>query len=34
MATFVLVDGGGGGGWCRERVARLLLARGHDASTP
>jgi len=34
MATFVLVHGGGHGGWCYQRVARLLRADGHDAYTP
>jgi pimeloyl-ACP methyl ester carboxylesterase len=34
MATFVLVHGGGHGGWCYQRVARLLRDHGHDAYTP
>jgi pimeloyl-ACP methyl ester carboxylesterase len=34
MATFVLVHGGGHGGWCYQRVARLLRDAGHDAYTP
>ena len=34
MATYVLVHGGGHGGWCYERVERLLRAAGHDVSTP
>ena len=34
MATFVLVHGGGHGGWCYQRVARLLRADGHDVYTP
>jgi pimeloyl-ACP methyl ester carboxylesterase len=34
MATFVLVHGGGHGGWCYEKVARLLRAAGHDVFTP
>jgi pimeloyl-ACP methyl ester carboxylesterase len=34
MATYVLVHGGGHGGWCYQRVARLLRAEGHDAFTP
>ena len=34
MATYVLVHGGGHGGWCYERVARLLRADGHDVYTP
>ena len=34
MATFVLVHGGGHGGWCYGAVARLLRAEGHDVVTP
>jgi pimeloyl-ACP methyl ester carboxylesterase len=34
MATFVLVHGGGHGGWCYSRVAPLLRAAGHDVYTP
>jgi pimeloyl-ACP methyl ester carboxylesterase len=34
MATYVLVHGGGHGGWCYSRVAPLLRARGHDVYTP
>jgi len=34
MATFVLVHGGGHGGWCYQRVASLLRAAGHDVYTP
>jgi len=34
MATFVLVHGGGHGGWCYQPVARLLRAAGHDVATP
>ena len=34
MATYVLVHGGGHGGWCYQRVARLLRARGHEVYTP
>ncbi|WP_328396475.1 alpha/beta hydrolase [Nocardia sp. NBC_00416] len=34
MATFVLVHGGGHGGWCYQRVARLLRAGGHEVYTP
>jgi len=30
MATFVLVHGGSHGGWCYQRVARLLRGEGHD----
>jgi pimeloyl-ACP methyl ester carboxylesterase len=29
-----LVHGGGHGGWCYQRVARLLRAAGHDVDTP
>lgn len=34
MATFVLVHGGGHGGWCYRKVAALLRAAGHDVHTP
>jgi pimeloyl-ACP methyl ester carboxylesterase len=34
MATFVLVHGGGHGGWCYKKVARLLRAAGHDVYAP
>ncbi|MFN8036790.1 MAG: alpha/beta hydrolase [Acidimicrobiia bacterium] len=34
MATYVLVHGGGHGGWCYQRVAGLLRAAGHDVYTP
>lgn len=34
MATFVLIHGGGHGGWCYQRVARLLQAAGHEAHAP
>jgi pimeloyl-ACP methyl ester carboxylesterase len=34
MATFVLVHGGGHGGWCYQKVARLLLAKGHIVYAP
>jgi pimeloyl-ACP methyl ester carboxylesterase len=34
MATFVLVHGGGHGGWCYQRVARMLRGAGHEAYTP
>jgi len=34
MATYVLVHGGGHGGWCYQRVARLLRAGGHEVYTP
>jgi pimeloyl-ACP methyl ester carboxylesterase len=34
MATYVLVHGGGHGGWCYQRVARRLRASGHEVHTP
>jgi pimeloyl-ACP methyl ester carboxylesterase len=34
MATYVLVHGAGHGGWCYQRVARLLRAQGHEVHTP
>jgi pimeloyl-ACP methyl ester carboxylesterase len=34
MAIFVLVHGGGHGGWCYAKVARRLRAAGHDVYTP
>jgi pimeloyl-ACP methyl ester carboxylesterase len=34
MATFVLVHGGGHGGWCYAKVARLLREAGHDVYAP
>jgi pimeloyl-ACP methyl ester carboxylesterase len=34
MATYVLVHGGGHGGWCYDKVARRLRAAGHDVYTP
>ena len=34
MATFVLVHGGGHGGWCYQRVSRLLSAAGHVVYAP
>src|SRR4051812_4113946 len=34
MATFVLVHGGGHGGWCYAKVAALLRAAGHEVRTP
>ncbi len=34
MATFVLVHGGGHGGWCYAKVARLLRADGHRVVAP
>jgi pimeloyl-ACP methyl ester carboxylesterase len=34
MATYVLVHGGGHGGWCYQKVARLLRVAGHEVHTP
>ena len=34
MATYVLVHGGGHGGWCYRLVAQRLRAAGHDVLTP
>ena len=34
MATYVLVHGGGHGGWCYQGVARLLRSEGHEVYTP
>jgi pimeloyl-ACP methyl ester carboxylesterase len=34
MATYVLVHGGGHGGWCYQPVARLLRAKGHEVYAP
>ena len=34
MATYVLVHGGGHGGWCYQKVARILQAAGHEVHTP
>jgi pimeloyl-ACP methyl ester carboxylesterase len=34
MAIYVLVHGGGHGGWCYQPVARLLRAAGHEVHTP
>ena len=34
MATFVLVHGGGHGGWCYQPVVRLLQAKGHLVNAP
>jgi pimeloyl-ACP methyl ester carboxylesterase len=34
MATYVLVHGGGHGGWCYQRVARLLRSAGHEVLAP
>lgn len=34
MATFVLVHGGGHGGWCYQPVAKILRQQGHDVYAP
>lgn len=34
MATYVLVHGGGHGGWCYQPVARQLRTLGHEVHTP
>jgi pimeloyl-ACP methyl ester carboxylesterase len=34
MSTFVLVHGGGHGGWCFHKVARLLREQGHVVYCP
>jgi pimeloyl-ACP methyl ester carboxylesterase len=34
MAKYVLVHGGGHGGWCYQPVARLMRAQGHEVYTP
>lgn len=34
MATYVLVHGGGHGGWCFQPVAKLLRAQGHQVYAP
>lgn len=34
MRTYVLVHGGGHGGWCYQRVARIIRARGQEVYTP
>ncbi len=34
MATYLLIHGGGHGGWCYQRVARLLRKAGHEVYTP
>lgn len=34
MATYVLVHGGGHGGWCYQKVARMLRSAGHEVHTP
>jgi len=34
MATYILVHGGGHGGWCYQKVRRLLLEEGHEVFAP
>ncbi|MCB2059654.1 MAG: alpha/beta hydrolase [Novosphingobium sp.] len=34
MATFILIHGGGHGGWCYQPVARILQAQGHLVHAP
>jgi len=34
MSSYVLVHGGGHGGWCWQKLAPLLRAQGHDVYTP
>ncbi|HEU5302966.1 MAG TPA: alpha/beta hydrolase [Acidimicrobiia bacterium] len=34
MTTYVLVHGGGHGGWCYQKVARILRANGRDVYAP
>lgn len=34
MATYVLIHGAGHGGWCYQKVARLLEAEGHTVYSP
>jgi pimeloyl-ACP methyl ester carboxylesterase len=34
VATYVLVHGGAHGGWCYQRVARILRSAGHEVYTP
>lgn len=34
MATYVLVHGGGHGGWCFNRLTPLLRAAGHEVHSP
>jgi pimeloyl-ACP methyl ester carboxylesterase len=34
MSTYVLVHGGGHGGWCYQRVARILRDSGHEVYAP
>lgn len=34
MATYVLVHGAAHGGWCYQKVARILRSAGHEVYTP
>jgi pimeloyl-ACP methyl ester carboxylesterase len=34
MTTYVLVHGGGHGGWCYQKVKRILEAAGHEVWAP
>lgn len=34
MATYVMVHGGGHGGWCYQPVARILRSKGHEVYAP
>src|SRR5438094_3814977 len=34
MATYVLVHGGGHGGWCYDRLSPLLRAAAHEVYAP
>jgi pimeloyl-ACP methyl ester carboxylesterase len=34
MSTYVLIHGGGHGGWCWQRVARVLRTQGHEVYAP
>jgi len=34
LATYVLVHGGGHGGWCYQRVSRILREAGHEVHAP
>ena len=34
MATYVLVHGGGHGGWCYQSLARIMRSQGQEGYTP
>jgi pimeloyl-ACP methyl ester carboxylesterase len=34
VATYLLIHGGGHGGWCYQRVARILRGAGHEVHAP